>query len=73
MADAAVQAVQAVADARARYQEQRLVELVEALADITYDKYDPESGHRRADRLLTDFIGDERVTEAFRAIYKWYS
>ena len=48
-------------------------ELVESLRDITYEKYDQETGHRRADELLLQYIGDDRVTDAFDAVGKWYS
>ena len=34
---------------------------------------DQEDWHWEADNLLLQYINDERVTEAFREIDKWYS
>ena len=34
---------------------------------------DYEYHHAKADQLLLDYINDEKVTEAFNKIEKWYS
>lgn len=34
---------------------------------------DPEANHEEADDLLLRYIDDPGVTEAFRAIKKWYA
>ena len=34
---------------------------------------DYESHHAEADELLLDYINDEKVTEAFNKIKKWYA
>lgn len=34
---------------------------------------DQELAHRNADDALLDFINDEKVTEAFKQIDKWYA
>lgn len=52
----------------------KIVELVEGLSAIKDDCWrDPEYGHIRADQLLLTFIGDDRVTDAFDAVRKWYA
>lgn len=47
-------------------------ELIEALKDCE-EADDTEQAHVKADQLLLAYINDSSVTEAFEAIYKWYS
>lgn len=46
-------------------------ELVEKLKE--FQGNEPESEHSKADRLLLEYIGDDKVTDAFNAIHKWYA
>lgn len=48
-------------------------ELVEKLIEIQHSENDEEQDHIDADNLLLEFINNEKVTEAFNNIYKWYS
>jgi hypothetical protein len=43
-----------------------------AAARITSET-DPEAGHPEADQALIAYIGDQRVTRAFKAVGKWYA
>lgn len=47
-------------------------ELVAKLEELQSSD-DPEDAHGSADYLLIEFINNERVTEAFGAIKKWYA
>ena len=48
-------------------------ELLDTLRDFEGDNGDPENAHGEADAALLAYIGDEEVSEAFRAIRKWYA
>jgi len=49
-------------------------ETIDKLTSILEDnEMSEEKGHRLADQILLDVIDDEKVTEAFNKIYKWYS
>lgn len=48
-----------------------LVERLRAIADRPL--HDEEREHAEADDLLLEFVGDDRVSEAFEAIGKWYA
>ena len=53
-------------------------ELIHGLLEIVRRQLDrnvraPETDHGAADRLLLDFIEDQRVTEVYDSITKWYS
>ena len=37
------------------------------------DEGDPEQEHVDADQILLDLIGDERISEAFNSLMKWYA
>ena len=37
------------------------------------DLDDPEVDHMKADEMLLAYIGDTEITEAFRALTRWYS
>ncbi len=47
-------------------------ELIVALYRIAVANEDREQGHIYADKLLLEYIDDAEVTEAYRAIDKWY-
>jgi hypothetical protein len=51
---------------------EELIEKLKALPQL-YPDDDWEFVHKEADRLLLEFINDSRVTEAFKAVPKWYS
>jgi hypothetical protein len=34
--------------------------------------YDPEEAHKRADRLLLEYIGDQEVSDIFHEATLWY-
>jgi len=36
-------------------------------------EYDTETGHMEADRLLLVYINDQRVTDAFEDLHRWYA
>lgn len=56
-------------------------ELIQELIKIQNEKYilmgietvDEESNHIKADELLLRYINDERVTQEFDKIKKWYA
>lgn len=48
-------------------------DLIKRLTDISKNGYDSEADHIKADKLLLEFINDERVTVAFDYISKWYA
>lgn len=56
-------------------------ELIQELIKIQNEKYilmgiettDQEGNHVKADELLLKYINDERVTQEFNKIEKWYS
>lgn len=35
--------------------------------------YDNEDGHMEADALLIEYIADQDITDAFKAVEKWYA
>lgn len=45
-----------------------LVKEIEAYSDEG-----PEEGHMEADRILLRIIGDQRITDAFDKLSKWYA
>ena len=57
--------------ARARQPCMFVEELVAKLKQLA--NYDPEVAHLKADELLLAFINDDRVTEAFKEIERWYA
>lgn len=46
--------------------------LLKALRKLA-KSYDEEVAHAEADQALIDFIADEEITSAYRAIPKWYA
>lgn len=48
-------------------------ELIEKLTELAVKPYDIEIAHSDADLLLLEYIDDERVTDAYHKIEKWYS
>lgn len=56
-------------------------ELIQELIKIQNEKYillgietvDEENNHVKADKLLLRYINDDRVTQEFDKIKKWYS
>lgn len=48
-------------------------ELLDKLKQIPQGDGNEEELHIEADKALLEYINDERVTAAFRAIPKWYS
>lgn len=51
-----------------------IVELITKLAEVQLEcGADVEVAHGRADRLLLDYIGDQRVSDAYDRIEKWYA
>ena len=48
-------------------------ELIRTLKAVQKTMKDPELAHEEADRLLLEYINDEKVTAAFAAIKKWYA
>jgi len=40
---------------------------------IAPSKKDAEYAHALADKLLLEYVGDAKVTDAFERIDKWYS
>jgi hypothetical protein len=47
-------------------------ELIEKLKEL-HGSTDPEMSHSCADDLLLDYIGDEDVDAAYRAVPAWYA
>ena len=58
---------------------QELIKVLKSLSipsenpDSPFYRDDPDGDHQRADEALLEYIGDTEVTEAYNAIYKWYS
>jgi hypothetical protein len=50
---------------------QRLTEILKGQTGGEY--FDTMGDHKQADSLLLEYIDDEKVTELFQAIDKWYS
>lgn len=49
-------------------------ELLQALVKIKEDySHDEEVAHVRADELLLQYIDDERISQVFENIDKWYA
>lgn len=48
-------------------------QLIEKLLELAELNADQEASHLKADDLLLEYIDDERVTEAFENIEKWYA
>ena len=48
-------------------------ELIRTLKAVQKTMNDPELAHEEADRLLLEYINDEKVRAAFAAIKKWYA
>lgn len=47
-------------------------ELIDKLNELN-DKYDTETAHAEADRLLLNYINNDNITKAFDKVNKWYS
>jgi len=50
-----------------------LKDLEKTCINETYNCYDAEKGHLKADQLLLEYINDPEVTEVFEGLDKWYS
>lgn len=51
----------------------RRTNLLRELRKLQGEDRDSEACHQQADDLLLEYIGDREITEAFKAIERWYS
>lgn len=52
-------------------EKEQLIKRLNEIAELSSG--DPEVAHSQADDLLIEYIGDEKVKEAFENIDKWYA